>query len=269
MDNGDGGSGGIGSACGAATPESNDMFDESAGLATGTVNGSCTFFEGELLGCEGPDGLDELLVTATRDGVVTVDLSWENASSDLNLAVADLPPGCEILEVSANSAGTEETVSLSLQAGTEVFVEILTVDTNNLPEPYVVDISGIEDCMNLDSLEANDTFDTTTRVSSGTVNASCDAAAQGAPCTGPDLVDDWYTQSNVDATVRFTLTWSDASSDLDLEVLDASTCEVLATADSPEGTQETVDVDLTVGTWIVISVWPWETNGIAQPYMLQ
>lgn len=126
------------------------------------------------------------------------------------------------------------------------------------------------DCTGLDTLEANDTADETAGTASGTVNASCQETDEGGDdCTGPDQVDDWYVQVDSEGTYEFRLTWTDSSVDLDLEILDPDTCNVLAVSEGPEGTEETIEVDLAAGAWVVISVLPWETNGAAEPYTLE
>ena len=139
--NGDAGTGGTDETaiCGKAEPEDNDAVDEERGVATGTVNGTCTIFEGEVLGCEGSDLLDEVYVTALQDGALGMDLSWDNASSDLDRAVFGLPPGCEPLAVSTNRAGSSESLTFDLASGNQVVVAILGVDTNGSSEAYTLE----------------------------------------------------------------------------------------------------------------------------------
>jgi hypothetical protein len=126
------------------------------------------------------------------------------------------------------------------------------------------------DCTDWDTLEANETYDEATGIASGTVNASCEETPEGGDdCTGPDQVDDWDSEADMDGTYEFKLTWSDSSVDLDLEIVDPRTCDVLAVSESGEGTEEIIQIDLTAGTWVWVSVLPWETNGAAAPYTLE
>lgn len=139
---GDGGVGGVGGVggsellCGQGTLEDNDTVDESTGIASGTVNGTCQVV-GEEIDCQGPDLVDEWFLTAVQDGARTIELSWSNATSDLDLGVFDVAT-CEILEVSASRAGTTETINVFLADGAEVIITVLSYDTNGSAEPYEV-----------------------------------------------------------------------------------------------------------------------------------
>jgi len=135
-----GGAGGIDENldCGQGSLESNDTVDEATGVASGTVNGACQFV-GEEIDCQGPDLLDEWFLTADQDGARTIELSWLNPSSDLDLAVFDVVT-CEVREVSVSRAGTQETINIFLADGTEVVIAVLAVDTNNSAESYEVSV---------------------------------------------------------------------------------------------------------------------------------
>lgn len=135
-----GGAGGIDENpdCGQGSLESNDTVDEATGVASGTVNGTCQFV-GEEINCQGLDLLDEWFLTADQDGARTIELSWLNPSSDLDLAVFDVVT-CGVLEVSVSRAGTQETINIFLADGTEVVIAVLAVDTNNSAEPYEVSV---------------------------------------------------------------------------------------------------------------------------------
>jgi len=137
------GVGGVGGAggrddplCGQGTLEDNDTVDESTGIASGTVNGTCQVI-GEEIDCQGPDLVDEWFLTAVQDGARTIELSWSNATSDLDLGVFDAAT-CEVLEASVSRVGTNETINMFLEDGAEVIITVLSYDTNNSAEPYEV-----------------------------------------------------------------------------------------------------------------------------------
>jgi hypothetical protein len=123
------------------------------------------------------------------------------------------------------------------------------------------------DC-NLDSLEANDVFDESTSVASGTVNGTCQIVGELIDCQGPDLLDQWPLEVEQNATHRIELIWSNAASDLDLGVFDEVTCDVLDGATSREGTQEVIEIVLEGGTEPLIAVFAIDTNNSAEPYEL-
>jgi hypothetical protein len=136
---GEGGVGGVGGSeilCGQGTLEDNDTVDESTGIASGTVNGTCQVI-GEEIDCQGPDLVDEWFLTAVQDGARTIELSWSNATSDLDLGVFDAAT-CEVLEASVSRVGTKETINMFLEDGAEVIITVLSYDTNSSAEPYEV-----------------------------------------------------------------------------------------------------------------------------------
>lgn len=126
--------------CNLDSLEPNDVFDGS--VAQGTVNGTCQIV-GELIDCEGPDLLDQWPLEVEQSAMHRIELVWSNQTSDLNLGLFD-EVTCDVLAGATSEEGTQETIDMFLEQGTESLITVLVFDTNNSPEPYELSATIIE-----------------------------------------------------------------------------------------------------------------------------
>ena len=121
---------------------------------------------------------------------------------------------------------------------------------------------------NLDDLEDDDIFDAESQTAFGTVHGTCQMVGTAIDCEGPDLLDEWVLPIEEDGTYRMELSWPGATSDLDLAVLEVTTCDILATGDNRQGTEESIDILLDRGAQVVLAVFTVDTNNAPEPYAL-
>ena len=220
--------------------ESNDSFESASILAAAEDQ----FFEN--LSIHAPDNDDHYRVTASADGTLSFNLTFDHGLGDLDMRVFD---ASQTQLAISDSTSNSEQVNVEALTDEQFFVQVFGYNgATNSDYSLLVDQAEPLVPIAEDEFESNDSFETASILA-----APEDQLYENLSVHAPDNDDYYGVTASADGTLSFNLSFDHSLGDVDLRVFDASQSQ-LATSTSTSNSEQ-VNVEALTGEQFFVQVY--------------